>query len=89
MSDCGCEKAKANLYELLRGELCAEESAPIREHLDSCTHCRDEQSVCISLTEVVRRACEDERDSNCPPEELRNAILQALRVDSPAGSPAA
>ena len=78
MSD--CEKAKANLYELLRGELCAEESAPIREHLASCPECRDEESVCIRLTEVVRRACEEERDSNCPPAELRDAILQRLRT---------
>ncbi|WP_449279704.1 zf-HC2 domain-containing protein [Leucobacter sp. GX0328] len=76
--DCGCEKAKANLYEMLRGELCAEESAPIREHLETCAHCQDEQTVCISLTDVVRRACEDERDNNCPPEELRAAILAAL-----------
>ena len=77
-TDCGCEKAKANLYELLRGELCAEESAPIREHLENCAGCQSEESVCLSLTEVVRRACEDERDSNCPPEELRAAILAAL-----------
>ncbi|PRI10839.1 anti-sigma factor family protein [Leucobacter massiliensis] len=80
MSDCGCEKAKANLYELLRGELCAEESAPIREHLDHCDDCRTEERVCIQLTEVVRRACEDERISNCPPAELRDAILRGLRV---------
>ena len=81
MSDCGCDEAKANLYELLRGELCAEESAPIREHLDGCVQCKDEETVCISLTEVVRRACEEERESNCPPEELRDAILAALRTD--------
>ncbi|WP_336651306.1 MULTISPECIES: zf-HC2 domain-containing protein [unclassified Leucobacter] len=81
MSDCGCEKAKANLYELLRGELCAEESAPIREHLENCPGCRDEETVCIRLTEVVRRACEEERE-NCAPEDLRDAILRGLRVDS-------
>lgn len=76
MSDCGCEKAKANIYELLRGELCAEESAPIREHLDDCPDCRDEESVCESLTAVVRRACEEEREA-CP-EALRDAILRGL-----------
>jgi len=79
MSDCGCEKAKANLYELLRGELCAEESAPIREHLEDCPDCQDEQSACIRLTEVVRRACEEERE-NCAPADLRDAILRGLRV---------
>lgn len=82
-SDCGCEKAKENLYELLRGELCAEESAPIREHLENCENCKDEETVCISLTDVVRRACEDERDMNCPPEELRSAILEALSTGQP------
>lgn len=75
--DCGCEKAKNNLYELLRGELCAEESAPIRQHIEGCEHCSDEQTVCVSLTEVVRRACEEER-SECP-EELRDAIVSRLR----------
>lgn len=86
MSDCGCDTAKAKLYELLRGELCAEESAPIREHLEGCPECRDERSVCESLTEVLRRACEEERAGNCPPEELRDAILTALREGAPRAS---
>lgn len=78
MSDCGCEKVRASIYDLLRGELCAEESAPIREHLETCPDCRDEQTVCISLTSVVQRACEEERAAACP-EELRNAILRELK----------
>lgn len=77
MTDCGCEKAKANIYELLRGELCAEESAPIREHLEKCPECRDEREVCMRLTAVVQRACEEEREE-CP-EALRDAILRGLR----------
>ncbi|QYM76524.1 mycothiol system anti-sigma-R factor [Leucobacter luti] len=79
MSDCGCEKAKANLYELLRGELCAEESAPIREHIQTCPGCQNEESVCMRLTEVVRRACEDEREDSAPV-DLRDAILKSLRA---------
>lgn len=79
MSDCGCDKAQANIYELLRGELCAEESAPIREHLDHCADCQDEETVCVRLTEVVRRACEEERE-NCAPEALRDAILRGLHA---------
>lgn len=79
MSDCGCDKAQANIYELLRGELCAEESAPIREHLDNCPSCRDEESVCMRLTDVVRRACEEERE-NCAPSDLRDAILRGLNA---------
>lgn len=79
MSDCGCDKAQASIYELLRGELCSEESAPIREHLDNCPNCRDEETVCISLTDVVRRACEEERE-NCAPADLRDAILRGLNA---------
>lgn len=86
MSDCGCDKAKANLYELLRGELCAEESAPIREHIAKCADCADEQSVCVSLTDVVKRACDEENVANCPPTELRDAILAGLRAGSAPAS---
>ncbi|WP_053353356.1 MULTISPECIES: zf-HC2 domain-containing protein [Leucobacter] len=81
MSD--CEQAKANLYELLRGELCAEESAPIREHIAECSSCQNEQHVCEQLTSVVKRACAEERDSNCPPVDLRNAILRSLQAEEP------
>jgi anti-sigma factor (TIGR02949 family) len=72
-----CEEAKANLYEVLRGELCDEESAPIREHLAGCAECRDEESVCLRLTEVVKRVCEEERESGAPA-DLRASILRAL-----------
>ncbi|MGW9020105.1 zf-HC2 domain-containing protein [Leucobacter chromiiresistens] len=78
-----CEQAKANVYELLRGELCAEESAPIRAHIAECPSCQDERNACEKLTNVVKRACEEERDSNCPPEALRDAILRSLRAEGP------
>ena len=76
-----CEQAKANVYELLRGELCAEESAPIRAHIAECPSCQDESNACEKLMNVVKRACEDERDSNCPPVDLRDAILRSLREE--------
>ncbi|MEV8337409.1 zf-HC2 domain-containing protein [Leucobacter sp. NPDC077196] len=79
MSD--CEQAKANVYELLRGELCAEESAPIRAHIAACPSCQNERNACEKLTNVVKRACEEERDSNCPPVDLREAILRSLRAE--------
>lgn len=82
MSD--CQQAKANVYELLRGELCAEESAPIREHIAECPSCQDERNACERLTNVVKRACEEERDSNCPPVDLREAILRSLRGEDSA-----
>ncbi|MGD9606425.1 MAG: zf-HC2 domain-containing protein [Leucobacter sp.] len=74
MSGCGCEHARANLEELIRGELCATDSAQIREHLEGCGDCRDEQQVFEKLTVAVRRACE----APAPP-TLREAVLQSLR----------
>ncbi|MGO1538277.1 MAG: zf-HC2 domain-containing protein [Leucobacter sp.] len=74
MSDCGCEKARANLEEVIRGELCAADSAPIREHLANCEDCRDEEQVFHRLTEAVRRACA----APAPP-SLREAVMNGLR----------
>lgn len=74
MSGCGCEHARANLEELIRGELCEADCAPIREHLDTCTECRDEQQVFENLTAAVRRACEGQA-----PASLRETILTSLR----------
>lgn len=33
MSDCGCDKARKDLEEYLRNEVCKTEHADIREHL--------------------------------------------------------
>ena len=74
MSGCGCDEARANLEELIRGELCAEDSAPIREHLDECGECSDEEQVYQRLTVAVRRAC-----SGAAPPTLRDAVLDGLR----------
>lgn len=74
MSGCGCEYAQANLEELIRGELCATDSETIREHLDECPECRDEQHVFEKLTVAVRRACE-----GAAPPTLREAILGSMR----------
>lgn len=71
---CGCEHARANLEELIRGELCESDGAPIREHLETCSECRDEHHVFEKLTVAVRRACEGPA-----PDSLRNTILGSLR----------
>lgn len=75
MSGCDCEHARANLEELIRGELCETDCEPIREHLDGCDECRDEQQVFEKLTEAVRRACEGPA-----PASLRDTIIAQLRV---------
>lgn len=74
MSGCGCEHARANLEELIRGELAETDCAPIREHLESCADCRDEQQVFERLTVAVRRACEGPA-----PASLRETIMGSLR----------
>lgn len=74
MTDCGCEKARQDLEEYLRNEMCETAPDDIREHLDGCVDCRDEALVARTLTEVVARAC-----SETAPEELREQVIARLR----------
>ncbi|GAB3282061.1 alpha-ketoglutarate decarboxylase [Microbacterium sp. MEC084] len=74
MTDCGCEKARQDLEEYLRNEVCKTEHTDIKEHLDTCESCRDEALVARTLTEVVARACKE-----TAPEELKNMVLARLR----------
>lgn len=74
MTDCGCVKAKKDLEEYLHNELCKEDAADIREHMDNCADCESELRVGVVLTEVVQRAC-----TETAPEDLRAQVLQALR----------
>ncbi len=73
MSGCGCEHARANLEELIRGELRETDCEPIRQHLAECDECRDEQQVFEKLTIAVRRACEGPA-----PASLRETIIASL-----------
>ena len=42
MTDCGCEKARRDLEEYLRNEVCKTQHTDIAEHLENCDGCRDE-----------------------------------------------
>ncbi len=75
MTDCGCDKARRDLEEYLRKEVCKTAEADIREHLESCPACRDEALVARTLTEVISRACKESA-----PEELRDQVLVRLRA---------
>ena len=75
MSGCDCSKAKAELEEFLHDELCREDAADIREHMDSCEDCTTEHRVGIVLMETVKRACKEQA-----PEELRLEVLARLRA---------
>ena len=74
MTDCGCEKARRDLEEYLRDEVCKTEHTDITEHLANCPACRDEALVAKTLTEVVARACRE-----TAPEQLRDQVLARLR----------
>lgn len=75
MTDCGCEKARKDLEEYLRNEVCKTEHADIREHLEGCDACQDEALVARTLTEVVARACRESA-----PEHLRDQVIARLRA---------
>lgn len=75
MSDCGCDKAKKDLEEYLRHEVCTTEAADIREHLANCPECQNEALVAQTLTEAVQRACKE-----TAPEDLKNQVLASLRA---------
>ncbi len=73
MTDCGCDKAKAELEEYLHRELSQQDFEDITEHLAGCVDCSDEHLVGIKLTIKVRQACQEKA-----PEELLIAIRARL-----------
>jgi anti-sigma factor (TIGR02949 family) len=73
MSDCGCDKAKAELEEYLHRELSDEDFRDVTEHLTHCDDCTGEHLVGITLTAKMQKACQEKA-----PDELRSAILSQL-----------
>lgn len=74
MSDCGCERALAELEEFLHNELSKEDYADVLEHMAGCGDCESEAKVGIVLTQAVKRACID-----VAPEELRLRVMTRIR----------
>ncbi len=74
MTDCGCDKAKAELEEYLHRELSDTDFTDITEHLATCVDCSDEHLVGLQLTRKVQSACQEKA-----PEELRAQVLLRLR----------
>ena len=75
MTDCGCEKAKAELEEYLHNELRKDDAADIQQHLATCSDCSAEHLVGRTMTEVMQRACKE-----TAPEDLRDQVLLKLRA---------
>ncbi|MEJ1231290.1 MAG: alpha-ketoglutarate decarboxylase [Galbitalea sp.] len=72
MTDCGCDKAKAELEEYLHREVSEADFVDITEHLAGCTDCSDEHIVGLVLTAKVRTACREKA-----PDDLRAACSGA------------
>jgi anti-sigma factor (TIGR02949 family) len=75
MTDCGCDKARAELEEYLHNELRAADASDIREHVANCPDCQAELRVGVAITEVVQRACRESA-----PEQLRVQVLSQIRL---------
>jgi len=75
MTDCGCDKAQAELEEYLRNEICRTDASEIRAHLETCEGCQSELHIGIVLTQTVQRACKE-----TAPEELKEQLIARLRT---------
>lgn len=73
MTDCGCDKAKAELEEYLHRELSDQDFQDVSDHLANCEDCTGEHLVGVTLTLRVQQACQEKA-----PDELRVAILARL-----------
>ncbi len=73
MTDCGCDKAKAELEEYLHRELSQQDFIDISDHLNSCVDCSEEHLLGLKPTLKVQQACQEKA-----PAELRAAVLSLL-----------
>ena len=73
MTDCGCDKAKAELEEYIHNELAKQDAADVAEHMANCEDCTEEHMVGLALTLKVRQACRE-----TAPAELLDAIRLRL-----------
>ena len=74
MTDCGCEKAKAELEEYIHNELTVGEANDIAEHMENCDDCSGEHLVGLTLSLKVKQACNEKA-----PEDLKADVLSKLR----------
>jgi anti-sigma factor (TIGR02949 family) len=73
MTDCGCDKAKAELEEYLHRELSDQDFRDVTDHLATCRDCSDEHLIGLTLTAKVQKACQEKA-----PADLREKVLSIL-----------
>lgn len=69
-----CERARKELEEYLHNELCSEDAADIRAHIDECDDCSKEHNVGVALSSALKSACKE-----AAPESLRTQLLARIR----------
>ena len=75
--DPDCQRALAELYSYLDGELTVERRTIIRSHLDLCSPCGDRYTFESELRQVVSMRCREP-----VPEALRRRIAEAIRDET-------
>ncbi len=78
MADCGCDKARESLEEVLHNEADPATAQDVADHLACCPPCEDEWRVGQTLSVTVKRACCEEA-----PEDLKASIVDSLRQTGP------
>lgn len=73
MTDCGCDKAMAELEEYLHRELSTQDFQDVTDHLAHCEHCSEEHLIGLTLTHKMQQACKES-----VPDDLRAAIIKRL-----------
>jgi len=73
MTDCGCDKAKAELEEFLHRELSDQDFHDVEEHLANCADCTSEVHVGLTMTQRIQKACQEKA-----PDALRAQIIEQL-----------
>lgn len=71
-----CQRALAELYHYLDGQLTIERRTTIRAHIDLCSPCLHAFSFETELRQVVAQRCRDE-----VPETLRLRIAEVIRTE--------
>ncbi len=69
-----CSEVLYRVYEYLDGEMSADDTYKIKEHLDECGPCLKEYDLDQALKALVKRSCQSEE----APVQLRTQIMARI-----------
>lgn len=73
-----CSDALDQLWALLDQEICDEDAAPLREHLERCQHCYPQYDFERAYRQLLAMQCNEQA-----PPELRRRIFMRLLEETP------